>query len=262
MSDTPAVPVTGAELFARYAYPPNELGYCGPGDPGGLLVRGSPEAELEVARRARAFEGAWVYLELIAEASDISDPLDPRVVEAYWLGNDLLTSIDCGWFLSRLRARFQGQQGGQWTGGIPDLEAGVVPHHAFHVFGVYPWVGLLRRQSDVARSVLDQCRIRTALVTAVDGPRATVRVAPLAWDGSRLDIGPAELVSVRWSHEGSSLLEGVEVGDCVSVHWDWVCDVLGPDQAATAEDYERRQLEVTNALLSRDGQAGAAAATH
>ena len=117
-----------------------------------------------MARRAREFEGAWVYLELIAEASGISDPLDSRVVEAYWVGNGLLDDVDSEWFLAQLRARFRGQTGGQWAGGIPAAAAKVVPHHAFHVFAIYPWVGLLDRGNDVPRSILDQCRIRTGVV--------------------------------------------------------------------------------------------------
>ena len=234
--------LSGPDLFARYAYPPNELGYCGPEDPPGLLVRGSAEADAEIARRARRFEGAWVYLELIARATGISDPLDARVVEAYWLGNDLLESIDSSWFLDQLRSRFRGQSGGQWAGGIPDLEATVLPHHAFHVFAIYPWVGLLNRGSDVARSILDQCRIRTGVVRSVDGPRAQVETRPLTWDGSTLGIGSPEPLDVRWSDGGRSLLDGVEIDDLVSVHWDWVCDVLTPAQAAAIEEYERRQL--------------------
>jgi len=240
---------SGPELFARYAYPPNELGYCGPEDPAGLLVRGSAEAAAEIGRRAREFEGAWVYLELIAEAAGIHDPLDVRVVEAYWLGNDLLEAIDSRWFLDRLRARFRGQTGGQWAGGIPALEAGVLPHHAFHVFAIYPWVGLLGRGNDTARAVLDQCRIRTGVVHSVDGPRAEVRVRPLSWNGVTLGIGDSELLEVRWSDNGRSLLDGVEVDDVVSVHWDWVCDILSPDGAAAIEGYEQRQLDVTNAIL-------------
>ena len=43
---------------------------------------------------ARQFAGAWPYLEFIAGVSGIKDPLDRRVVEAYWLGNDLLERID------------------------------------------------------------------------------------------------------------------------------------------------------------------------
>jgi Family of unknown function (DUF6390) len=250
MPDQSTLPVSGPELFARYAYPPNELGYCGPGDAPGLLVRGSPEAVEEIARRARAFDGAWVYLELIAEASGIVDPLDPRVVEAYWLGSELLESIDGAWFLGRLRDRFRGQPGGQWAGGIPELRMSVVPHHAFHVFGVYPWVGLLGRDSDVPRAVLDQCRIRVGVVEEVVGPRATVRIRSLTWDGQQLGIGPPSPLDVRWSHQGRSTLEHVDAGDVVAVHWDWVCDALTPGQAAAVEAFERRQLTATNDALA------------
>ena len=41
----------------------------------------------------RGFEGAYPYLELIASENGIADPLDARVVEAYWLGNDLLEHV-------------------------------------------------------------------------------------------------------------------------------------------------------------------------
>ena len=242
---------SGPELFARYAYPPNDLGYCGPDDADGLLVRGSAEATAHIARRARLFEGAWVYLELIATASAIADPLDPRVVEAYWVGNDLLGSIDSAWFLATLRGRFRGQTGGQWAGGIPDLEASVFPHHAFHVFAIYPWVGLLRNDNDTARSILDNCRIRTGVVEEVDGESAYVGTRVLRWDGRALSNGPVERVRARWSVDGRSFLDAVQPGDRVSVHWDWICDVLTPTQARALETYEDRQLAVTNRLLSR-----------
>ncbi|MGI8577307.1 MAG: DUF6390 family protein [Nocardioidaceae bacterium] len=247
----PRDPATGAELFARYAYPPNELGYCGPGDSRGLLVRGTPQAAAEIARRAREFEGAWVYLELIAASAGIADPLDPRVVEAYWLGSELLDSIDSGWFLDALRGRFQGQTGGQWTGGIPDLEASVLPHHAFHVFAIYPWVGLLRGDNDVPRSILDQCRIRTGVVESVRGEGATVRTQPLTWDGRRLAVGGNVLIETRWSDDGRAFLDGVQEGDVVSVHWDWICDLLTAAQAQAIQAYEARQLAVTNRVLAQ-----------
>jgi hypothetical protein len=246
-----SVSVSGPELFARYAYPPNDLGYCGPDDPLGLLAAGTPEANAEIGRRARAFEGAWVYLELIAAATGIADPLDARVVEAYWVGNELLDQIEPGWFLGWLRKRFHGQSGGQWASGIPDLDGAVRPHHGFHVFAIYPWVGLLSDDSDVPRSILDQCRIKIGTVTSVDGELAVVSQRPLTWDGQRLGIGPAQDQSVRWSEAGRSLLEGVSVGDRVSIHWDWICDVLSPAQADALESSNARQLEVTNHQLSR-----------
>jgi hypothetical protein len=250
VSGSTADRVSGPELFARYAYPPNERGYCGPDDPAGLLAAGSPAADAEVARRARQFEGAWVYLELIARAAGISDPLDARVVEAYWLGNDLLDGIDPGWFLAELRERLRGQVSGQWASGVPDVGAAVVPHHAFHVFAIYPWVGLLRRDAVVPRAILDQCRIRTGTVETVDGPRAQVGIRPLTWDGRCLGIGDVETLDVRWSDNGRSLLAGVRVGDLVSIHWDWVCDVIEEARASALADYQRRQLAVTNRMLA------------
>jgi len=107
------------------------------------------------------------------------------------------------------------------------------PHHSFHVFAVYPWVGMLGRGNDaVAMSVLEQCRIRWGTVLAVDGERAIVRSPPLVLVDGRLTLGAEREESVRWSAGGSSLVRGLGEGDVVSMHWDWVCDVLDAGQLA------------------------------
>jgi hypothetical protein len=242
--------VSGAELFARYAYPPNQLGYCGPEDAAALLARGSPDAERQIAGHARRFEGAWPYLEIIAAAAQIADPLDARVVEAYWIGNDLLDNVDPEALTERLRERFTGQPGANWGPGRP--------HHSYHVFAVYPWVGLLRRGAGNGRalSILDQCRIRWGRVAAVDGDRLRVRSRPLVLDNGRLTLGLAREETVAWSERGRSLLppepDGgppVAAGDLVAMHWHWVCDRLNPWQEAELARRTDDQLAATNALL-------------
>ena len=83
----PAAPVSGPVLFARYAFGPNRLGYCGPDAIEELFGEGAMGGDDRALRElARSFEGAWPYLELIARANGEADPLDRRVVEAYWLG--------------------------------------------------------------------------------------------------------------------------------------------------------------------------------
>jgi Family of unknown function (DUF6390) len=132
----------GAVVFARYAVPPNDLGYCGPDDSDGVLSGAAAGVVGPgLAERARAFDGAWVYLELIAAAAG-ARPLDARVVEAYWLGTALAGQVEPAAFAAAVRARFAGQSGGTWDG--LGEAGGVVPHHGFHVFAVYPWLGLLR----------------------------------------------------------------------------------------------------------------------
>ncbi len=235
---------SGAALFARYAYPPNELGYCGPAGGSAFLGLADSDAEQEINRRARKFEGAWHYLEVIAAATGIADPLDDRVVEAYWIGNELLDTIDPEFLARELRARFRGQVGGTWA----TSEARTRAHHSFHVFEVYPWVSLLRSGGDspVPLQVLEQCRIRTGQVVEVDGEFAVVRSMPLSWDGAQLGIGAERLERPRWSSDGKGLLPSVAVGDSVALHWDWVCDLVTAAQRDEIERRNREQLDMLN----------------
>jgi hypothetical protein len=235
----------GALLFARYAYPPNELGYCGP--PGASMLL-APEAVAEIERRARRFEGAWSYLEALAAAADVSDPLDVRVVEAYWVGNDLLDRLDSRDLLRRLLDRFRDQHGGSWR------EAGdrARAHHSFHVFEVYPWARLLGSAAPAtAVSVLDQCRVRTGVVLEAGEQVATVSSRPLVWDGVAMVAGAPQQQTVRWAVDGASLIERPHPGDRVSLHWDWVCDVLTPEQVHVVESLERRRLEALGLSTSQ-----------
>jgi hypothetical protein len=238
----------GALLFARYAYPPNALGYCGADENRTLLEYGDAGvADGGLVQLARSFEGAWPYLELIAGANGIEDPLDHTVVEAYWVGNALLERIDENTLGSHLEERFRRRAGRAWellTTAIPD---GGVPHHDFHVFGVYPWVGLLRA-GDAAEPlrVLESCRVTPGLVRSVAGDRATVDARPLVWDGRSLRLGAPTLRHVSWRRDGLGFLRELQSGDWVSLHWDWICDRLTQRQVGSLQRYTGRMLALAN----------------
>jgi Family of unknown function (DUF6390) len=222
----------GTLLFARYAYPPNELGYCGPDGAAALLRADEPA---EIARRARGFEGAWSYLEFIARSAGVADPLDAAVVEAYWVGGGLLDLVESAALVAWLEDRFAGQLGGTWRAAAGRAGA----HHSFQVFEVYPWAAMLGGNgTPVAVSVLDRCRIRTGTVLAVTGETATVRSHPLVWSGGVLAPGPARDEVASWAAGGHSLLPGLSPGDLVSLHWDWICDVITDGQRARIESLE------------------------
>ena len=104
--------VSGPTLFARFAYPLNALGYCGTDEHRTLLeYAASGAVDGDLRSLARGFDGAWPYLELIAAANGIGDPLDRRVVEAYWIGNDLLQRVPLSLLATSLQARFRGPGG-------------------------------------------------------------------------------------------------------------------------------------------------------
>ncbi|MEO5711154.1 MAG: DUF6390 family protein [Nocardioidaceae bacterium] len=224
----------GAARFARYAYPPNALGFCGPAGASAMLAPGATE---EIGRRARRFEGAWSYLEVLAETTG-RDPLDTDVVEAYWVGGDLLRAVDGAGLVERLAERFVGQVGGTWR----EAAARATAHHGFQVYEVYPWAGLLLagRPPGPAVNVLDRCRIRVGEVVAVDGERVVVSSRPLVWDGTALHEAQAVTETACWSVDGQSLIGPPAVGNLVALHWDWVCEVVTSEAAASIEDLDRR----------------------
>ena len=238
----------GAVLFAQYAYPPNELGHCGPDGAAAMLLAGQIA---EIERRARRFEGAWSYLEFLAETLDLDDPLAAEVVEAYWVGSDRLYEVEPAALVERLEDRFRGQPGGTWR----DAAARARAHHSFQVFEVYPWAELLRdgRPAGPAVNVLDRCRIRASVVCEVDGETVTVITRPLAWDGSTLCQADATTERARWCVDGEALIGAPAVGDVVALHWDWVCDVLTPEQARRLVELDERQRRAVGLAGRADG---------
>ena len=246
----------GPLLFARYAYPPNSLGYCGADVTRTLLEYGAAQAsDGGLSELARTFEGAWPYLTLIASANEIVDPLDPRVVEAYWIGNALLARVGRGMLARHVEDRFAGRIGRTWQGLLGAVGAGAVPHHAFHVFAVYPWLGLMRTGVvEEPLHVLDQCRTTPAVVQSVDGDRLRVLAPMLVWDGRNLELGEWAPREVRWRDDGLSLVGEARPGDLVSIHWDFVCDRLTPRSAATLE----RVTQVVLAAVNASGSTAAA----
>jgi len=221
---------SGAALFARYADAPNALGYCGP--PEGI---GTTEAEIRAS--ARRFSGVWPYLEVLARLTGTADPLDARLVEAYWLGRDL--GVDREAFGRELLAVLGSKAGAYWTHLTPDLLTEAAPDHGFHVFGVYPWSRLLAAGPQPL-FVLDSCRIRWGTVVGLDP--LTVSSPRLTWDGAALGLGDPT--------DGPVDGDGVALGQTVAVHWDRLVDHLTSDQAEVLAGSTMARLSTTNARLA------------
>ncbi|MGU3500389.1 DUF6390 family protein [Mycobacterium sp. C31M] len=245
MTGTAQIPA-GHASFARYAYPPNELGYCGPTDPG-VLWRADDTAA--ITAHATEFDGAWPYLRAIADAVGGTDPLGDDVVRNYWVGGDLLDRVHPGALLHRLRTAF----GSQVTGLLSDLSdpSGVLAHHSFHVFVVYPWVRFLDRDQVTPLRVLQNCRIRWGTVESVAGEHVTITSRPLTYTGGALALGAPLAERVRWSRDGASLSAVPAPGDTVTAHWDWVCGTLDAADCRALGLATQTTLDLVNAVHAR-----------
>ena len=244
-------PVPGPVLFARYAFGPNRLGYCGTDDHAGLLGSAAAGDEREVRALARTFEGAYPYLQLIAHANDIRDPLDRRVVEAYWLGNELTATVRPRGQQRSLDDRFRSRLSPEtWRWLEASIPAGARPVHAFHVMDVFPRVGLVRGEQvrDVL-STIDSCRIRWGRVRQVVDGHLVVDSPALEMVDGRLRIGAPRTERVERWMDGIGFVDDVVPGELVSLHWGWACDRLTPRQLANLAAWTRHELEVANQAL-------------
>lgn len=242
----------GARLFARYAYAPNDLGFCGPAQSRALFDVAATGAGADVAPLARRFSGAWPYLQLLAELAGIADPLDERVVRAYWTGSPLLETVDRRAFGERLLERLGAQAGHYWRHLTPELLPEAAPTHGFHVFGVYPWSRLLGAEAAGGQPlvVLDNCRIRWGRMLRRDGDHVVVSSRRLVWDGHRIDLAPPRPERVRLLQAGAGFVPDPQPGQWLALHWDWVCERLTPARLAPLRRWSRWQLEVTNRRLA------------
>jgi hypothetical protein len=242
-------PVAGPVLFARYAFPPNSHGYCGPSDHDAFFEYGvAGKDDRGLRAMSQQFAGAWPYLQLIAAATGLDDPLDRRVVEAYWVGSPRLDQVSTRAVGNSMEERFRRVTGSHFPLLSESVLAGGVPHHSFAVFCIYPWTGLLSegRKAAHALTVLDRCRIRWGRVLGVHGDQVVVESAPLTWDGHRLGLGPVGTETVVRSLHGVGMVGDLETGDWVSLHWEWVCDRLTTRQVRHLRDFTVRHLRIVN----------------
>jgi len=236
-------------LFGRYAFGPNRLGYCGPDESSSLLALAATGSD-DVGLRslARGFEGAFPYLSLIAAANDVADPLDRAVVEAYWLGNGLTAAVRARDLHRSVEDRFRTRLApNDWRWLESAVASGARPVHAFHVFDVFPKLGLLRGEAvrDVMATI-DACRIRWGRVEAVVGDSLIVSAASLEMLDGQLRLGTPRLESVsRWL-DGTGFIDDAGPGEMVAIHWSWACDRLTARQLHNLVAWTRLALWVTN----------------
>ena len=145
----------------------------------------TPAPPILGCRGGRTFDGAWPYLD--ADSRRQRDRRSARPARRRGLlgrqraarpGQPELSSHDTSTIASA------GASAAPANTSIDTVAAGAVPHHCFHVFAVYPWLGLLRTGIvDQPLHILDQCRTTPAVVESVDAEDAlTVSARPLLWE--------------------------------------------------------------------------------
>ena len=241
----------GLLLCAKYSSAPNFFGYCGP-DENISLVDHIKEriADKEVKVILSQFDTLYTYLRLISTENKIFDPFDLKVVEAYWLGNSLLDNISNRNYSYLLqeeldlekrmgRIKFQKVR-------AKVLATKFYPHHAFHVFNIFKRTGHVN--SNHTLETMDQCRISFGKLKVQNAKLKTVLVKTkqLTIRNKRLSLSIPTTKELKINYKGKSFIKNLKVGDWVSFHWGFACDVLTLEQVRNLEFYTQKAIDFYN----------------
>lgn len=246
-----ALNLDGVSRCTRYAVAPNRLHLCGPDETQEFLAylhEGVSDKGLE--QKLRGFTTMYPYLQTIARANRIRDPFDSRVVEAYWIGNDLLETIEPKIFyehakdLLKLPKRMTPKTFEQLEAKI---RAGARMHHSFHVLNIYTRTGHMTVEHTLES--FDHCRVGWGVITKIEGPFITVKAKPVVLIGKKLALGePTERRVVR-RLENAGYLDDLQVGDTISFHWSLACEKISDRDARRLEHYTLQSIAFSNQTL-------------
>ncbi len=249
---------SGALLCARYAFAPNFYHYCGPETNGELGDKVSESVvDAGVVENLAKFETLSPYLLAIAHAHGLKDPFDKRVVEAYWVGNELLESIDekhtALTFIDyqHLPKRLSPKEM-KWL--MPKIDKRARLHHSFHVFNVFTRTG----HATVPHTVetMDECRISWGEIInskfeilnskQIKNTKVKMKSQKLIYKNGKLELVPSEReVTIASESLGRRLKTGV----MLSSHWGFGCDVLSDIQVKYLHHYTNYHLRLANETL-------------
>jgi len=247
----------GAILAARHSFMPNRLGYCGPDENDVLLEACLTNQRSEQLLKAlEAFKGAQPYLRFIGQSLGL-DPFDYRVVEAYWIGNNLLDSIPRTGFYEHLRERLAKKFPKEHIKNLFESRPfATFPHHALHVFNAFSTMGTVPDAfanavgpDDQVGELMDKCRISWGRVLSSDKDgNLIVEYEPVQRRDGLLSFSQSTPTRVISQVNGRSFMDNMKPGDWISFHWGFACSKLSPKQVAALRKYTCMDMAVANSV--------------
>lgn len=243
--------VDGVTRCTRYAFGPNTLRMCGPDAHQELSAYLRENVSDDgLTALLKQFKTLYPYLQSIASANHLKDPFDPRVVEAYWIGNELLEMIQPKSFFVHLTdslALKKKTSPKDFNELVIKLPQGARMHHSFHVFNVYKRTGHL----EILHSLesMDACRVSWGRITRIDGPKVFIRRKPLKLRGQQLVLADEEDVELHRQLDTDDILDEANIGDWITLHWFRPCEIVTERNIHWLEFYTTKHLQLANQTL-------------
>lgn len=239
---------SGLTLCSRFAFPPNSLSLCGPDKQKDLKwYTTSTRVDKGTQEILTKFSTLYPYLSLIAYENNIKSPFAPEVVEAYWLGNNLLNTVRQKKYINTLSESIglkKKLKRKSLESVFQKIVQGGLPHHSYHVLNIYKRTGHL----DINQTVetMDACIINWGKIIKINVGSLLVETNPLRLTGNKLTFDKPILRKIIAQGNNDLLFAKLKVGDWVSYHWGYFCQKLNPDQLRNLSYYTKLSLLFAN----------------
>lgn len=231
-----------------YAFGPNRLHYCGPDKNQEILAyMKNKTSNSDLESILKLFQTMYPYLRHIAWGNNIKDPFDEKVVEAYWIGNELLETIEKKKFYRYLLEELEVKKkvGTKSFDTITNkLRQSAVPHHSFHVFNV--WLQQSPKSPEEILQNMESCRISWGKVIIIDDPHITVETESLVYNNRKLALGNLVQKKITRGLDSNYEIEQLKIGDIITMHWEVPCEVITEAQTKMLRKYTERHIKLVN----------------
>ena len=215
------------DFAARYLLMPNKLKYekldssdqqlfnfcCGSGN------------EKEIKSLLKEYHAINMFLELIAKKNN-KKPFDKEVLEAYWLGNDLLKNISSDDVKTHLKDSLEKNKAEPELIKelIPAVPENIHPHHTFHILHIHS----ITKDKNFIYSNFNKGKVNYGKVIEINKDSLTIEK-----NNKRKQI-----------HYDDKFISNYKVGDLISFKWDFALDVITKKQAEQLDHYTEKHRKI------------------
>lgn len=237
----------GLKLFCKFAFPPNELHYCGSKELPCLInefLSGNSSLENSVREKIPSFEMAFPYLSLLAEKNKCSF-LDEKIVEGYWIGNDLIKGINKSElekvYFSLVNSNYLNKEAAEEI--ISVLPEKTDLHHSFHVFLFHS----LTDKTKATINFMDSCKISFGKILEKneETKKLLVEYYPIVSVNDELFLGDLTEKEISFFPEWK---QEIKQGNLIAFHWNVFCTTITGEQFNELKKFTENSIKCINLI--------------
>jgi hypothetical protein len=236
----------GLELAARFSSITNKLRYCGPKDAYidfYKLLNGENYDREKIVNHFKRYEGLYVYLDTISRKHKL-DLLDYKVIESYWVGNELLDTFTREDFINIINGLVKrGLPKSYAEDAIKRLPQGMNPTHSFNVL----LIGVGRTSGTVPTNIItmNKCIVSVGELLRITDRQLIVHSKQLKILKGELIFSEPEIQYIDYIKE---FLPVLKLKDKIAIHWDFACKILSESEEKNLRKYTQKNIDALNKI--------------